>query len=87
MSDAPIRRTAFEWLAEQIVQHDDVLPWSVLTFSIQLDDTAVIDFEEIVSPAESTHGLVGEERRRYVTREFQFRVHQRSFRERVLRAY
>ena len=58
-----------------------------LTFTIQLDDTAVLDFEEIVSPAESTHGLVGEERRRYVTSEFQFRVHQRSFRERVLRAY
>ena len=190
MSDAPIRGAAFDWLAEQIARHDDVLPWSVLhrgfdfkgnriplvsmqgifkpracelplsirtavdgpyddrasgggrfqyayrgtdpnhpenqglrelmqqrvpliyffglvparylpawpvfvvgddpgrlTFTIQLDDTAVLDFEEIVSPAESTHGLVGEERRRYVTREFQFRVHQRSFRERVLRAY
>ena len=30
MSDATIRRAAFDWLAEQVALHDDVLPWSVL---------------------------------------------------------
>ena len=58
-----------------------------LTFTIQLDDNAVLDFDSLVLPATAAHEIGGEERRRYVTREFQFRVHQRSFRERVLRAY
>ena len=58
-----------------------------LTFTIQLDDAAVLDIDTLVAPATATHEMGGEERRRYVTREFQFRVHQRSFRERVLRAY
>lgn len=190
MSDEPIRLAAFEWLAEQVAQHDDVLPWSVLqqgfyfkgdriplvsmqgifkpkacvlplsirtavdgpyddrasdggrfqyayrgtdpnhrdnqglralmqqrvpliyffglvsarylaawpvlvigddpdrlTFTIQLDDSATLDSDEVVSQSKSTHGLIADERRRYVTREFQFRIHQRSFRERVLLAY
>ena len=190
MSDAPIRRAAFDWLAEQVPLHDDVLPWTVLqrgfdfkgeriplvsmpgifkprvcelplsirtavdgpyddrasgggrflyayrgtdpnhpdnaglrelmqqripliyffglgparylpawpvfviaddparlTFTVQLDDAAELDFDTFVPPATTIHEMGAEDRRRYVTREFQYRIHQRSFRERVLRAY
>ena len=58
-----------------------------LTFTIQLDDAAVVDFDQPMSALASTTDQVGEERRRYATRELEVRLHQRSFRERVLRAY
>ena len=58
-----------------------------LTFTTQLDHASVLDFPVAeLSPAAS-HGPVADERRRYATRELQVRLHQRSFRERVLRAY
>ena len=41
----------------------------------------------MVLPLTPGHEHGGEERRRYVTRELQVRLYQRSFRERVLRAY
>ena len=190
VSDAPIRHAAFSWLSERVAEHDDVLPWSVLTegfdfkgervplvspqgifkprvcelplsiltaangpyddrasdqgrffyryrgadpghrdnvglrelmhrrvpfvyflglirgrylpawpvfvigddpgrltFTIQLDDAAVLDIDQLASLVAPVDEQVGAERRRYVTRELQVRVHQRSFRERVLRAY
>ena len=190
MSDAIVRRTAFDWLAEQVARHDDVVPWSVLirgfdfkgvrvplvsmqgifkprvcelplsirtavdgpyddragdegrflyayrgtdpnhrdnaglrelmrrriplvyffgllpgrylaawpvfvvadeprelTFTIQLDDAAVLDFDVAAASVALSYEPGGDERRRYVTRELQVRLHQRSFRERVLRAY
>lgn len=190
MSDAIVRRTAFDWLAEQVARHDDVVPWSVLirgfdfkgvrvplvsmqgifkprvcelplsirtavdgpyddragdegrflyayrgtdpnhrdnaglrelmrrriplvyffgllpgrylaawpvfvvadeprelTFTIQLDDAAVLDFDVAAASVALSYEPGGDERRRYVTRELQIRLHQRSFRERVLRAY
>ena len=58
-----------------------------LTFTIQLDDAAVVDHDQLVSPVAPPPDQVREERRRYVTRELEVRLHQRSFRERVLRAY
>ena len=190
MSDAIVRRAAFDWLAEQVARHDDVLPWSVLirgfdfkgvrvplvsmqgifkpkvcelplsirtavdgpyddragdegrflyayrgtnpnhrnntglrelmrrriplvyffgllpgrylaawpvfvvedepralTFTVQLDDAAVLDFDVAAASVALSYEHGGDERRRYVTRELQVRLHQRSFRERVLRAY
>ena len=190
MSDATIRRAAFDWLAEQVALYDDVLPWPVLirgfdfkgarvplvsmrgifkprvcelplsirttidgpyddrageegrflyayrgtnpkhsdnvglrelmrrriplvyffgllkgrylaawpvfvvdddprtlTFTIQLDDAAVLDFGVSAASVALSYEHGGDERRRYVTRELQVRLHQRSFRERVLRAY
>ena len=190
MSDAIVRRAAFDWLAEQVARHDDVLPWSVLIrgfdfkgvrvplvsmqgifkprmcerplsirtavdgpyddraggegrflyayrgtnpnhpdnaglrelmrrriplvyffgllkgrylaawpvfivednpgaliFTIQLDDAAVLDFDVAAASVALSYEPGGDERRRYVTRELQVRLHQRSFRERVLRAY
>ena len=190
MSDAIVRRAAFDWLAEQVARYDDVLPWSVLirgfdfkgvrvplvsmqgifkprmcerplsirtavdgpyddraggegrflyayrgtnpnhpdnaglrelmrrriplvyffgllkgrylaawpvfivadepralTFTIQLDDAAVLDFDVAAASVALSYEPGGDERRRYVTRELQVRLHQRSFRERVLRAY
>ena len=190
MSDVTIRRAAFDWLAEQVALHDDVLPWPVLirgfdfkgarvplvsmqgifkprvcvlplsirtaidgpyddrageegrflyayrgtnpkhsdnvglrelmrrriplvyffgllkgrylaawpvfvvdddprtlTFTIQLDDAAVLVSGVSASSVALSYEHGGDERRRYVTRELQVRLHQRSFRERVLRAY
>ena len=190
MSDATIRRAAFDWLVEQVTLHDDVLPWRVLvrgfdfkgtrvplvsmqgifkprvcelplsirtaidgpyddraseegrflyayrgtnpnhrdnvglrelmrrriplvyffgllkgrylgawpvfvvddnprtlTFTIQLDDAAILDFDVPAASVALSYEHGGDERRRYVTRELQVRLHQRSFRERVLRAY
>lgn len=58
-----------------------------LTFTIQLDDAAVIDFGELSTSVAPAPDAVREERRRYATREIEVRLHQRSFRERVLRAY
>ena len=190
MSDAIVRRAAFDWLAEQVARYDDVLPWSVLIrgfdfkgvrvplvsmqgifkprmcerplsirtavdgpyddraggegrflyayrgtnpnhpdnaglrelmrrriplvyffgllkgrylaawpvfivednpgaliFTIQLDDAAVLDFDVAAASVALSYEHGGDERRRYVTRELQVRLHQRSFRERVLRAY
>ena len=191
MSDAVVRRAAFDWLAGQVVRYDDVLPWSTLIrgfdfrgvrvplvsmqgifkpkvcelplsirtavdgpyddhqagdegrflyeyrgtdpnhrdnaglrelmrrriplvyffgllkgrylaawpvfvvednpgaliFTIQLDDAAVLDFGVAAASVALSYEPGGDERRRYVTRELQVRLHQRSFRERVLRAY
>ena len=56
-------------------------------FTVQLDDAAVLDFDKVASSTTATIEPDVPERRRYVTREFEVRVHQRSFRERVLRAY
>lgn len=52
-----------------------------LEFTVAADDRKVIydDFNQT--------SLVKEERRRYVTREVKTRLHQRGFRERVLKAY
>lgn len=58
-----------------------------LTFTIQLDDAAVLDFGMAPSSMALSHESGNYERRRYATRELQVRLHQRSFRERVLRAY
>lgn len=58
-----------------------------LMFTIQLDDASVLDMTVPAIPAASSNQAGADERRRYVTREFQIRLHQRSFRERVLRAY
>ena len=61
-----------------------------LQFSIQVDDASVLDMLafRLPSPSVALHYEPGgDERRRYVTRELQIRLHQRSFRERVLRAY
>ena len=58
-----------------------------LTFTIQLDDAAVLDFDVTAASVALSYEPGGDERRRYVTRELQVRLHQRSFRERVLRAY
>ena len=58
-----------------------------LTFTIQLDDAAVLDFDVAAASVALSYEPGGDERRRYVTRELQVRLHQRSFRERVLRAY
>ena len=190
MSDADVRRAAFDWLAEQVARYDDVLPWSVLqegfafkgarvslvsmpgifkpracelplsirtavdgpyedragsdgrflyayrgtdpdhrdnaglreamgrrvplvyffgllpgrylaawpvfvvsddpgalTFTIQVDHASVLDFAIAALPPTASHDPVVDERRRYATRELQVRLHQRSFRERVLLAY
>ena len=58
-----------------------------LTFAVQLDDASVLDFTAPAVTASVGHATGADERRRYVTRELQVRLHQRSFRERVLRAY
>ena len=190
MSDATIRRAAFDWLADQVTLHDDVLPWRVLvrgfdfkstrvplvsmqgifkprvcelplsirtaidgpyddrageegrflyayrgtnpnhrdnvglrelmrrriplvyffgllkgrylgawpvfvvddnprtlTFPIQLDDATILDLDVPAASVALSYEHGGDERRRYVTRELQVRLHQRSFRERVLHAY
>ena len=61
-----------------------------LRFTIQLDDARVLDMLSFrdSSPTIALHYEPGgDERRRYVTREFEVRLHQRRFRERVLRAY
>ncbi len=58
-----------------------------LTFTFQLDDAALVDFGELSSSLAPAPDEVREERRRYATREIEVRLHQRSFRERVLRAY
>ena len=60
---------------------------SALTFTVQLDHVSVLDRAiPTLSPTVS-HDARVDERRRYATRELQVRLHQRSFRERVLRAY
>ncbi len=53
-----------------------------LTFKVQVDDPGVLS-----EPAEAHVGEGAFERRRYITTTFQRRLHQRSFRERVMRAY
>ena len=58
-----------------------------LTFTIQLDDAGIFDFAKLSSSVAPASNEVREERRRYATREVEVRLHQRSFRERVLRAY
>ncbi len=58
-----------------------------LTFTVQLDDASVLNFTASSVTESSSHAASADERRRYVTRELQVRLHQRSFRERVLRAY
>ena len=57
------------------------------TFTIQLDDTTslAVGKRAMQGTSSDEHGQA--ERRRYVTRELRVRLHQRSFRERVLRAY
>lgn len=60
---------------------------AALTFTIQLDDAALFDFEQRSSSTASIRNEVREERRRYATRVVEIRLHQSSFRERVLRAY
>ena len=54
-----------------------------LTFTIQVDDAAVVDFEQPMPTLAPIADQIGEERRRYATRELEVRLHQRSFRERV----
>ena len=60
---------------------------SSLTFTVQVEDASVLDVRVPSAPAAMSFEQGAEERRRYVTRELQVRLHQRSFRERVLRAY
>ena len=49
MSDAIVRRAAFDWLAEQVARHDDVLPWSVLIRGF--------DFKGVRVPLVSMQGI------------------------------
>ena len=59
-----------------------------LQFRIALDDARVLEWaEDDVAAPYDISSEYGDERRRYITREFKVRLHQRSFRERVLRAY
>ncbi len=51
-----------------------------LTFTVEVDDRAYV--HQVSSVKESDHA-----RRLYITREVRARLHQRTFRERVLRAY
>lgn len=59
-----------------------------LRFRIALDDARVLEWSQdgVATPYDLANEL-GDERRRYITRELKVRLHQRSFRERVLRAY
>ena len=57
------------------------------TFTIQLDDAASLEVGMLTMQGTSSDEHGQAERRRYVTRELRVRLHQRSFRERVLRAY
>ena len=49
MSDAIVRRAAFDWLAEQVARYDDVLPWSVLIRGF--------DFKGVRVPLVSMQGI------------------------------
>ena len=60
---------------------------SALTFSVQRDHVSILDRDISTLPRSVSHDARVDERRQYATREFQVRLHQRSFRERVLRAY
>lgn len=60
---------------------------SALTFTIQRDHVSVLDRDIPTLPPSVSHDARADERRQYATRELQVRLHQRSFRERVLRAY
>lgn len=51
-----------------------------LSFTIQVDDATVFTLAPMTDE-------IGEERRRYATCELKVRLHQRSFRERILQAY
>lgn len=57
-----------------------------LYFTVQLDDAAVLSYESDEAGYAVADDM-GDERRRYITRELKVRLHQRAFRERVLRAY
>jgi putative restriction endonuclease len=59
-----------------------------LRFRVALDAARVLEWTEdrVVTPYD-LRSEQGDERRRYITRELKVRLHQRSFRERVLRAY
>ena len=58
-----------------------------LTFTVQRDHVSVLDRDIPTLPLSTSHDARVDERRQYATRELQVRLHQRSFRERVLRAY
>lgn len=58
-----------------------------LTFTVQRDHVSVLDRDIPTLPLSTSHDARVDERRRYATRELQVRLHQRSFRERVLHAY
>ena len=58
-----------------------------LSFTIQVDDPAVVDFDKPMPTLAPMTDQIGAERRRYATRELEIRLHHRSFRARVLRAY
>ena len=58
-----------------------------LAFTIQLDHPSVLNLAAPALSPTVSHIARADERRRYATRELQVRLHQRSFRERVLRAY
>lgn len=66
------------------VQHDD--PDS-LTFTVAVDDERMILRHEVDALEANTFSDDSDARRRYVTSLVRQRLHQRSFRERVLRAY
>lgn len=59
-----------------------------LMFRIALEDARALEWTDTgISARYDLAGEHGDERRRYITRELRVRLHQRSFRERVLRAY
>lgn len=60
---------------------------SALTFTVQRDHVSVLDRDIPTLPPSASLDARVDERRQYATRELQVRLHQRSFRERVLRAY
>lgn len=54
-----------------------------LTFTVSVDDRRFANLGTVEEPASEETDI----RRRYATRQFQHRLHQREFRERVVRAY
>ncbi len=59
-----------------------------LQFKVALEDARALEWNEAdISTRYDIGTEKGDERRRYITRELKIRLHQRSFRERVLQAY
>jgi putative restriction endonuclease len=92
MTDENIRITTFYWLKEQVRIHGDVLPrhllldgFTMLSFSVMADDISYIKSnKQLDFTAESSSTYA---QRAYITITSLRRVHQKEFREIVLKAY